>query len=130
MTQIVSGALEAAGHIGIGRTPPNRDLTYALGVLNDMLHGWRAKGVDIGHVTRSASETVNLLAEHDEAVKILLATHPRIVARFGFPVDPRLMEGAHDAWSVIYAAYGDPGPAPQDSALGRMPIQSEGIGRR
>lgn len=129
MRTIVDGALETAGIIQIGETPSNEDLTYGLGVLNDMLHEWRGDGVDIGHETLGASETVNLLEEHIGAAKVLLALHPRMRERYGFDPSPMLVVEGMKAWSRIYGAYASPAPAPQDGALLRMPLRSEGIGR-
>lgn len=129
MAQVVTGAFEVMNKIAVGGSPGAGDAAYGLGVLNDMLHGWRGRGVDIGHETLSGSETINLLEEHIEGVKMLLAVHPRMARRYGFAPDPDLKRDAEAAMSSIFATYAGPKPAPQDIALARMPLQVEKWGR-
>lgn len=124
MTTIVQDALSTMGVTEIGETPDDEDFSYALGVANDMFHGWRSKGVDIGHATLTKGEHVNLLQEHEEGAKLLLATHPRMITRFGsFETYGDLVGEAKQAWRSIYAAYAAPGPAPINDGLAQMPSQ-------
>lgn len=123
MREIVNGALAAGGYTELGDEPDGDEFSYTLDVLNDMLHGWRAKGVDIGHATLAAAENVNLLEEHIEGVKLILAVNPRMITRFGVAPDPELRTEARQAWNRIYAAYAAPRPAPANDGLSQMPSQ-------
>lgn len=120
---IVSDALQLMGEVKVNGSPDADDAAYGLGVLNDMLHGWRSKGVDIAHVTLAGSETVNILSEHDEALKVLLAVNPRMMTRYRWTPDAVVLEEATHAWAAIYGAYASPAPAPQDEGLRLMPLQ-------
>ena len=123
MREIVNDALQTAGWVEFGDTPDDDEFSYSLTALNEMFHGWRAKGVDIGHATLDAEENVNLLEEHIEGAKLLLATHPRMVTRFGVPPHDYVFAEAKKAWNRIYAAYAAPGPAPANDGLAQMPSQ-------
>lgn len=118
---ICNDALQIAGAVGRFVTPDSVETGAALDILNDMMHGWLSKGVDVGHATLDLSEHVNVLQEHEEGLKLLLATHPRMERVSGKPASPANLAAAKMAWNAIYAAYAAPGPAKLPDGLKRMP---------
>ncbi len=75
----------------------------ALQLLNDMMHGFPAKGIQYAHVQLAATETVNI---PDEQIRNLVLMFTReLLIDFQMPLDPLLGEEIEQAQRELQAAY-------------------------
>lgn len=116
---IVTQALRRANITAKGETPPADEASEALDVLNMMMHGWKAQGADVSHVTLALSDTFALSDEFHEGAVFLLAS--RLAVNNDKPqptADGFDVAGWMDA---IQAAYTTIGEVTFDKALTRPP---------
>ncbi len=71
--EICAAALRMIGVSPIGQEPDAADAALALDALNNLLHGFKARGADLSHTTLAATDTFALAAEYEGAVIDLLA---------------------------------------------------------
>ena len=98
---ICTRALRKIDVIGIGDAAEGEEIAEAVDVYNDMLHGWRLRGVDIGHTTQEAGDTFQLPDEFVEGTVYVLAS--RLSPNFMVP--PSF--DADDWFRMIQAHYAE-----------------------
>lgn len=121
---IVNGALFRLRKPDSTTQPTPEDAAYSVGALNDMIHGWRAKNVDVGQpegTDLTLNDDVPTERMLDEGLKALLAQ--RLAEDFGKPVSRQLARDASAGWTAISAAYKLQDPMRVDRALSNMPSQ-------
>ena len=79
--EICARALRMIGVAPIGQEPDAADAALTLSTLNDVLHGFKARGADLSHTTLAAADTFALAAEYEGAIVDLLAD--RVAPHYG-----------------------------------------------
>lgn len=94
--------------------------TEGLTALNDMMHSWKASGVDVDHDTADAlTDDFTLGDEHIQGVKALLAV--RLAGEYGLEVNAGIVRDAQMEWAALEAEFIDaPTQAEFDSGLTRL----------
>ena len=116
--EIIRDALRDLGVLDIGEAAPPEYAADAISVLNQMLHGWKAMGVDITHTDLATSDDLTTGPEYDEPIYVLLAQ--RLAPRYSVAYDP---VRARMAWDTIYAGLAADVEGKVDEGLTRMPSQ-------
>ncbi len=123
---IVYGALRLIGSVPSGEVPDAEEARDGLEALNRMLHGWKTRGVDIGHADLALGDAMVLADEYQEGVKYLLAV--RLAPEYERPLTPELASVADGAWRAIQMAYVSPTELTVESGLLKMPGEYWGRG--
>lgn len=99
----ITRALVMLGVSVAGRAPTAVEASDGLKDLNSMIHGWKAQGVDVGHVDLALSDNLALAEEHHEATTALLA----IKLAPGYQTQPSLALAAiaSQGWAGLQAKY-------------------------
>lgn len=101
MQDTVTRALRLAGIIEAGETPSAADAADGVTILNDMLHGWAKQGVDLGHITLTAAQTIPLDDSYMEGIRYNLAA--RFGVEWGAPVSPAVLSHAAATFKAFQA---------------------------
>lgn len=125
---VVTGALRLIGVLAAGETAQAAEATDGLAALNRMMHGWKARGVDLAHTDLALSDTVALADEYREGLEHLLAV--RLAPEYERPPAPGLVVVAEEAWRAIQLAYAAPIDLTVETGLLRMPGARRGTGLR
>ncbi len=99
----IKRAMVMLGVLVGGRDPTASEALDALKALNSMIHGWKAQGVDVGHVDLALSDQLALAEEHHEATTALLAV--RLAGDYLTQVPPSTALIAANGWSGLQAKY-------------------------
>ena len=86
-----------------------------LKALNNMLHGLKGHGADIGFASISLTDELPLPPEHHEPVEYLLAV--RLAPRYSATLTPEVARDAQEALKTLQAAYRRVGTLRPDRAL-------------
>jgi hypothetical protein len=104
----VYSALRKLGVSDPEETPSAPQAQYALEALNEMVHGWKAVNIDVGHVDWTLDSDVELEIDprHIGGMKAMLAVYlsPEYP---GSPVPPATIGLAEAGWRALQAAYVD-----------------------
>lgn len=106
MNDIVTGALKRLRVINARQTPDGVAASDGLTALNEMMHSWKAKGVDTDHDTLTASDDFPLDDEHIHGVKALLAV--RLASDYGVSIDDGVVRDANMGWEGLEAEFVKP----------------------
>lgn len=106
MNDVVTGALKRLRVINARQTPDGVSASDGLAALNDMMHSWKAKGVDTDHDTLEAADDFPLDDEHVQGVKALLAV--RLASDYGVAIDEGVARDAGMGWSGLEAEFVKP----------------------
>lgn len=117
--QVIRRALNKLGAISLEETTPTADLTRSLEILNDMMFGWKQKGVDVEHVALTDSSTLQLGDEWNYIVISLLTE--ALSGPMELSLSSENKADAMEAWNALYAAYGAPEDVSFDTTLTVMP---------
>jgi hypothetical protein len=74
-----------------------------LQALNDMMHAWKAAGVDVDHETMAATDDFTLDEEHVQATVALLAV--RLAGDHGMEVEAGIARDAEMGWEGLEAEF-------------------------
>ena len=100
-------------------TPTARQSRDALDALNQMMHNWRAQGVDVAHNDLTLDDDVNLDDQYIEACTALLAV--RLNPEYpGSLVTSALVELANNGWAALQAGFLDIDNLRVDCGLSRI----------
>lgn len=97
------------------------DASFALGVMNMMMHGWKSRGVDISHTDYTLASTVTLPEELHEGLVGLLAK--RLAPDFSRPTPTGDGFDLSEWWQALSNAYLVIADQTIDSGLLRLPSQ-------
>lgn len=96
--------------------------------LNDMLNGWRAHSVDVGHSTdytlSSTFETATLTSDYRDAVTHCLAK--ALASEFGVSLSTEAAMNARDGWTVIQSNFLTSNPLKVDGGMLKLPSRKWG----
>ena len=123
---LVTAALRLIGALASGEEPEAAEARDGLAALNRMLHGWKARGVDLAHADLALSDPLPLAPEFHEGTAQLLAL--RLAAEYERDLRPELVHAAGDSWAAIRMAYAAPAPLVVESGLQRLPGARRGTG--
>lgn len=98
---LITRACRQANLIEAGETPSAAVASDALDTLNEMLHGWAKKGVDLQHVTMALGDAFLLDDSYLEGIKDNLTL--RLAEQYGRVLDPRVSMRAEDAFKAFQA---------------------------
>jgi hypothetical protein len=74
-SEIVGRALLRIGVSPISQEPEAADAALTLVAMNEVMHGFKARGADLTHTTLNAADTFSLPAEFEGAIADLTADH-------------------------------------------------------
>lgn len=124
---VVAAALRLIGALAAGETAQAPEAADGLAALNRMMHGWKARGVDLAHADLALSDTVALADEYREGLEHLLAI--RLAPEYERPANPDLLRTAEEAWRAIQLAFAAPVDLTVEAGLLRMPGARRGTHR-
>lgn len=99
---IVTRALRKRRILAVGQSPEASELADGLSDLNDMLSAWRIDGIDIGHVTLAASDTLDVPDDHILTIVLSLAER---MSDYGGQMDPADIVTAEQGRRALQAQY-------------------------
>ncbi len=103
MRDVVISGIRQTGLLPLGQAPNNAEVVDGLEALNDMMHGWKANGVDISHTTKTLLQTFPLADMHLSGVKALLAV--KMCGVNGAEPSAATVLDAKAGWRALQAAY-------------------------
>jgi len=118
---IVTEAIRELGILDSTEEPSSEDTRDTLRILNRMMNGWAAQGVDIGHVDMGPNDEFMLNTEYEHAAVMMLAKEAAGI--FNEPVTASLLQAHADSWGVIQAGYIEAPRTEFDRTLLRLPSQ-------
>jgi homospermidine synthase len=116
---IVHAALRKALVIGAGDDAAADDASDALFALNSMMHGWKARSVDVSHTDLALSDAFPLDAQFIEGTVYMLASRLAPDYQVPQPFD------ADDWFRTLQAAYHTPLEIAVENALTRPPSRED-----
>lgn len=99
----ITRAMRMLGVIIGGTDPSDVESSNGLLALNAMMHGWKGKGVDIGHIDLDINDDLDVADEHCEGTTALLAI--ALAPEFTVSVSAAVGVLASEGWSSLQAAY-------------------------
>lgn len=116
---IVTAAHRKLAVVARGEEMSDDDASAGLSTFNALMHGFKAQGADVSHVTQDLSDTFALPAEFEEGVTYLLAQRlaPDFVVPAAFDVNM--------FWTAIQAAYATVPTLTAPAALLRPPSRED-----
>ena len=117
--EICGSALLMIGVAPVGQAADAADAALALDTLNNIMHGFKARGADLSHTTLAAADTFPLAAEYEGAMIDLLAD--RVAPNFG-TMHPHQTD-VRRARQQIMNAYHVQAEQTVDPGLAQMPSQ-------
>ena len=112
---IVTRAFRKIGVSGEGEALDGEAIAEGVDALNDMMHAWKLRGVNIAHVDLAASDAFTLPQEFNEGTVYLLAS--RLSPNYETPAN----FDANDWFKTFQAAYLKIDEATFPSGLTRLP---------
>jgi hypothetical protein len=73
VAQIINRAARIAGVVGPGTNLSAEDQDWGVDLMNDMLHAWALDGMDLGHSTATANDTLFVDEAYVKGIKYSLA---------------------------------------------------------
>lgn len=119
VNEVVTAACRKIGVAGIETGVPAAYATAGLFALNAMMHGWKARGVDVSHTDVSLSDTFPLDDQYVEGTIYLLAE------RIGPEYQKPAFFDADDWFRSLQAAYQTVPTLTVPSALQRPPSRED-----
>lgn len=119
-SDIIDGALRNLKVLDALNSASAEDAALALEKLNDMMHAWALKGVDINHYDLQLTSPFSLDDKHVRGVKALLAVE--LAADMGKDPSPAVLSVADAGWRGLLDEYLMPDEVGVDDALRRIPI--------
>jgi hypothetical protein len=98
---LVTRAFRLARISAAGEVLGHNDMTDGLAALNDMLHGWKTKGIDLGHVTVGLSGTLRVDDRYIEAIRYNLAA--RLATEYDSPIPNLVVQYAVECFKALQA---------------------------
>ncbi len=118
MNDIVTRALKRLRVVNARETVEAIHATEGLEALNDMMHAWKAAGVDVDHDTLEATDDFPLDEEFVQGAAALLAV--RLADSHGMDVSDGTARDAQQGWEGLQAEFCQkPAQAVADLALRR-----------
>lgn len=114
---IVTRALQKCRITPVGEAPEASDAGHGLDAMNQMLHAWKLRGVDITHSDLGLADTFPLADEYQEGTVYMLAE--RLSTDYQKPRD----FDADDWFRAIQAAYTTISTIKMPEGITRMPSQ-------
>lgn len=99
---IVTRAMRKRRIIPVGVTPEASEMSDGVDDLNDMLAAWRINGIDIGHVTLVAADTLDVPDDHILTIVLSLAER---MGDYGGQMDPADILLAEQGRRALQAQY-------------------------
>jgi hypothetical protein len=100
---VVKTSLRSIQVIDAGEEPEASEGADALQAMNLMIHGWRNKGVDVGHTDLVLTDELKLDPRHHEAVIYLLAV--RLAPEYEKAVSVEVATLAEAGWRGLQSHY-------------------------
>jgi hypothetical protein len=116
--EIVSAAMRRLGLTQAGEAPTGDEYGIGIEALNDLVSGWRIRGLEMSYtsVESSAGGDVSPFEDEDlDAVKALLAM--RLAEEYGKMPSPMLAAAASTYWNALFGKYVTGPDMVTDSAL-------------
>lgn len=123
---IVDRSLRLLQITAAGETSSAEDASDGLEALNAMMHGWKAKGVDVAHVDLTLNEDFPLEPEYREGAAGLLAVV--LAPEHGAQVSVAVALMAEEGWRSLLAGYPVRDDAVMPTELSHMPSRLWGYG--
>jgi hypothetical protein len=73
VAQLINRSARIAGVVGTGTNLSAEDQDWGIDLLNDMLHAWAIDGMDLGHATVAANDSLYVDDAYVKGVKYSLA---------------------------------------------------------
>ena len=120
VADLVTRALRRLGVVAADEPATADQIDNGVNTLNDMLHSWAARGVNLAHVDYAPSDRMRTARSLDLHIQRLLQSE---LMEYGVP-NPDANEADH-SWRVIQAAYwvSDDTVASFDGALTETPTK-------
>ena len=99
----IKGAMRAIQVLESGDEPSGPEGVDALNALNQMIHGWRNRGVDVDHVDLLLTDDIQLDARHHEGLMYLLAV--RLAPEYEKAVSTEVAVLADQGWRGIQSHF-------------------------
>jgi len=112
---VIERALREIGVIQSGESPSATEAQDALTSLNQMLHGWRLKSVNLNHIDLVLIDTLPYPQDHEDPIVYNLAA--RLGQEYGVSIKPVTAALASDSFRSIQNYYADPQDSTFDDAL-------------
>lgn len=100
---LIKGSLRLLRIIAEGEEMSADQARDALEVMNDMLHGLKGEGIDLGYANITLDDDLPLPREHIKPVRFLLAVD--LAAEYGSNLTPEVATTAQDGKTILQAAY-------------------------
>lgn len=98
---LIARTLRLIGAIEGGEDPSAAEAADGLDALNEMLHGWRKRGVDLNHLTLALGDTLKVDDSFLRGIRFNLAVE--IAPEYGSPAAPWIQAIAHDTFAAFQA---------------------------
>ena len=112
---LITKSLRLIRVIADEETPTSSQATDGLDVFNDMMHGLKAHGADVGWQSLSLDDEVPLPPEHIRSVRYLLAVD--LAPEYSTQVTPEVAIGAEEGMRTMQSAYRRIGKLRPDEGL-------------
>lgn len=116
--QLIKTAMRSIQVLESGEEPDGPQGIDALASLNQMIHGWRNRNVDVEHVDLTLTDEIKLDERHHEGLTYLLAV--RLAPEYNTSVSPEVALLAETGWRGIQSHYTIPNSL-QIEGINRMP---------
>jgi hypothetical protein len=103
---MVTRTLRLLGVLADGQSPTAQQLSDGLDSMNEMLSAWRDQGVDLGHSTISAGDTIPYQDDHLPAIRYSLAIE--IAPEYGRSVPGEIIANQQKYFKGLQALYCNP----------------------
>ncbi len=106
MTHVITtikGALRAIQVLESGEEPSASEGVDALQNLNEMMHGWRNRNVNVDHVTLTLTDELKIDERHHEGIRYLLAV--RLAPEYEKAVSVEVATLAESGWRGIQSHF-------------------------
>ena len=100
---VVQSALGLLRVVAEGETMSAEQATDGLRVMNEMLHGLKGEGINLGYADIELDDDLPLPNEHIRPVRFLLAVD--LAAEYGSALTPEVSVGAQNGRKILRAAY-------------------------
>ncbi len=116
--EIISASMRRLGLTQAGEAPTGDEYAVGLEALNDLVSGWRIRGLEMSYTSVGASAGGDVAPFDDEdldAIKALLAM--RLAEEYGKTPSPMLVSAATTYWNALFGKYVVGPDMTTDSAL-------------
>lgn len=100
---IVTRAIRFLGTNVAGTAPTAVEALHGVKAYNTMLHSWKGRGVDVGHIDQTINDEFALDPTHEDGVTALLAIS--LAPEYSAVVEPSVIALASEGWDALKAAY-------------------------